>query len=163
MRKAPLAHSPTSAADANVDHLISLPEDLVEAIATRASLEGEAQLSGTRREFWARYHRKRAGVSLAGLALSHNRRRLRALWQAMCGHFLRPWRARGPATRGATRPWTCRAPTAAGRLKKHLDAPAERAAAAAEREKLAFPGPSSSSRSLSRRRAESLMSAFRVD
>ena len=51
-------------------HLISLPEDLVEAIATRASLEGEAQLSGTCREFWARYHRKRAGVSLAGLAPS---------------------------------------------------------------------------------------------
>jgi len=123
--------------------LLSLPEDILDAVAQHAGLVGEARLGGACRELWARSRNKRAGVSLADLAPTLSTGGVYARF----GKDVRPLLAAvafekaGNARRYATVDVLAallRAYDGWPGLKKHLDAPAERAAAVAEKEELAF-------------------------
>ena len=124
-------------------HLLDLPEDLLQHIHERADLKSSVNLHRTCQELWRRHRRTRCGVSLAGLAPSMSTKDVNARF----GVVVRPLLATLSFCKIGNARWYATPELLGALLHAHggwkgvkalLDVPAERAAAAVEKETQAF-------------------------
>ena len=123
--------------------LAELPADVVRHISDCAGVKAAAQLHATRRDLWRHHQQTTCGVSLAGLTPSLSTTEVYTRF----GKDVRPllttvkFQKAGNARRYAAADVLVALLRAYGGwagLRVHLDAPAQRAAAVAEKEQLAF-------------------------